>query len=105
MKLKKGKNGVSLLGVRPELIIGLMVADTVCREIGVDLTITSICDGVHSATSLHYTGAAADIRTRDMTESQIPRLMTALVAALTNDFDVVLESNHIHLEYQPRKPG
>ena len=100
MKLKQG---VTITGIRPELILGLMVADTVLRENGIELVVTSITDSVHSFTSLHYAGAAADIRIWDMDDPQ--KIISELKSAITSDFDVILEKDHIHLEWQPRRPG
>lgn len=99
MKLKQS---VSLQGIRPELVMGLMVADTICKEYGVDMVVTSVCDSKHSLTSLHYAGQAADIRTHNM-KGQEAIIREKIAEALPEDFDVVLEGNHIHLEYQPRR--
>jgi len=98
------KEGVCITGIRPELIIGLMAAEAAYRAVGVGMVVTSITDGKHSLTSLHYAGAAADLRTRDMTESQIASVLRAIAKALPNDFDIIFEGNHYHLEYDPRRP-
>jgi len=99
MKLKQG---VNLTGLRPELIIGLMVADTVCKEHGIDMVVTSLCDSVHSQTSLHYSGAAGDIRTHNMLEQE-HKILDKIRENLPEDFDVILEKDHIHMEFQPRR--
>jgi len=98
------KEGVKIQGVRSELILGLMVADEVYKNAGYELTITSLMDGTHSATSLHYSGCAVDLRTRNISSDEQKKLIVVqMKQKLGIDFDVILESNHIHMEYQPRK--
>ena len=97
------KEGVSVTGVRPELLLALQIADGVYAAFGHELVVTSLNDGKHSRTSLHYAGAAADLRTRDLQPGIVPKLVDSMRAALGVDFDVVLERDHIHLEWQPRR--
>ena len=99
----KFKKGISILGVRPELLFGLMVVESTFQKLNADLVITSVCDSKHSVTSLHYAGCAADIRIRHLSPEKIQVITNALNENLTEDFDVVLEKDHIHIEYQPRK--
>ena len=101
----KIKQGVCITGIRPEMVVGLMVVNSIFTELGYELVITCGLDGKHSLTSLHYAGAAVDIRTRDMTTSDIGEAMRMISAALPNDFDIIYEGNHFHLEWQPRKPN
>ena len=71
-------------------------------------TITSICDGNHMAGSKHYEGKAFDFRTWiDNAGNQLPQLdkqhlKKALQDELGDDYDVVIESTHIHVEYDPK---
>lgn len=99
MKLKPG---VRASGIRPEMILGLMAAETVYRELGHELVVTSITDGKHSRTSLHYAGQAVDLRTRDMGEQTAKTARDMISISLPDDYDCILETNHIHLEWQPR---
>lgn len=96
------KQGVRIQGIRPELLLAILIADRAYTAKGGVLVITSICDGKHSATSLHYTGCAFDCRTKSISKEQATMIMSYLKGALPNDFDIVLESTHIHIEYQPR---
>ena len=64
--------------------------------------ITSGRDGKHMKNSKHYTGEAIDLRTRDLTRGKATRLLKALRDKLGNKYDVILETDHIHLEYDPR---
>ena len=72
---------------------------------GVRAVITSAEDGTHRADSRHYTGDALDFRRWD-TDAKGPGV-TAQVAAdmrafLGADYDVVVEVDHIHVEYDPK---
>lgn len=100
MKLKPG---VRLLGLRPEMTVALLAAHTVYGDR--ELVITSVVDSKHSRGSLHYKGLAIDLRTRNLdnrAEAQLIR--DALAEALGDEFDVVLERNHLHIEYDPKTP-
>ena len=104
MSIQVKDNSIKIHGIAPELLFGLIVADQVYTEIGVDLVVTSLNDGRHSSTSLHYSGAAADLRTRNIPAGIDPKDVAAdIKERLGIDFDVICESDHIHLEYQPRR--
>ena len=98
MKLKKG---VKVQGVRPEIVLALIAADRVYRENGAVMVVTSVVDGAHSATSLHYTGAGADLRRWNLPNPR--KAADAISEALGDDYDVILEDDHIHIEYQPKR--
>jgi len=61
---------------------------------GEDIFITSVREGTHSAGSLHPLGYAWDMR------KNIDAVMVDSI--LGPDFDVVDETNHIHVEYDPK---
>lgn len=90
-------------GIRPELVLALVIADQVYNDNGKNLVITSLNDSQHSKTSLHYSGAAADLRINYFTKSQSMKVVRDLRTRLNADYDVVLEENHIHLEFQPKR--
>jgi hypothetical protein len=95
------KEGVRLQGLQPQMVVALLAAYHIWEQHGDLLTVTSCVDGKHSHTSLHYAGCALDFRTRDIKDQEIKTM--ALKAALGNDFDVLDEDDHIHVEYQPRR--
>jgi hypothetical protein len=65
--------------------------DKVHQDIlGRDAMITSARDGRHMATSLHYSGKAIDLRTRDMAGKE-KKVVQALKQKLGKSFDIVLE--------------
>lgn len=69
--------------------------------IGEDATVTYTTNGRHKSSSLHYQGHAVDLRTRDMTPDQRRDALNRLREVLGEDFDVVDEGDHIHVEYDP----
>ena len=100
----KLKSGVRILGIRPEIAFIMPAVQKVYDDHGTELVITSVTDGKHSRGSLHYAGAALDLRTRDTSRETAKRITAALKKALGDDFDVVLERDHIHMEYQAKLP-
>jgi hypothetical protein len=88
-------------GVRPEVLLGLHLADDVYRRRGFELVVTSLLDGKHSEGSLHYLGLAADLRTRDIPAVERHSMREALEQALGEEWDVVLEADHMHIEFDP----
>ena len=104
MKVKEGveivKGGIC---VTPEILHAMAVADVVAGNFGVEAVCTSILDGKHMATSLHYSGRAFDLRTRDIPLGQREAFRADIALRLGPDYDVVLEGDHIHCEIDPEK--
>ena len=100
------KNGVNPAGLRPELLLGIVIAHEVYKTFGHDLVLTSLNDSEHSRTSLHYDGKAVDMRTNVIYESELEVIAKQIRLCLGDcqDYDFVVESDHFHLEYQPKKP-
>ena len=105
----KLKTGVKVGRIQPELVLGLVVANTIHQEItGEPLVVTSLADGKHKNTSLHYKGLAADIRSHDLNTAQKTHFSGAMKLALGSEFQLILEdegkaNEHYHLEYDPPK--
>lgn len=103
------KQGVRIGGLRPEVVVALIVVEGIFREEQKDAIITSMTDGVHSRRSLHYSGAAFDCRIRHIPDSQDKWewITKRIQDALGVDFQVILErmGPHIHIEYQPITGG
>lgn len=94
------KSGVDLRGLSPQMAIAYTIA---CKCYGqYDCVITSASDGKHGPNSLHYSGQALDLRTRHIHGQGLQLVVDKLREALGSQFDVVLESDHIHLEFDPR---
>ena len=99
IKLKKG---VSLNGVQPEMAVAFSVILNVYHRLGHNCTITSCTDGTHSAGSRHYIGLAMDFRTRDIPDHKRAQLRGAVASSLGDEFDVILEDDHLHVEFDPK---
>lgn len=107
------KEGVRISGVRPELLIGVVVACGVYERMRETFVITAMLDGKHMDGSLHYKGLAFDCRLPSWYQQPRPAvvptpedhaLQEELKRELGDDFDVVLEGDHIHIEYDPPAP-
>jgi hypothetical protein len=97
------KPGVSIVGIKPEISMALPIIASVYQVFGVDTVVTAGTDGKHRVGSLHYSGNALDIRTRNIATAAEKHEMCAKIAeALGKDFDVVLESTHLHVEFDPK---
>lgn len=98
------KPGVRINGIRPELLLAIIAIDGIFTQRSQALTITAVIDGAHSRGSLHYVGMAFDARTRDLPPGEADEAANLARAALGEDFDVVVEVDHLHIEYQPKQP-
>lgn len=109
------KKGASLEGIKPEAKRAIEVIDEIYIANGANLTITSgtegkVGDGVHKDTSLHYAGYAFDCRIwvfKNPMHGQTDMKKVNAVAkqireALGKDYDVLVETDHIHVEFDPK---
>ena len=103
MKLYEVKKEAEISQLRPSIKDKLWRIGILCKlHNGIDyvMTITSGNDGLHMKGSKHYTNEAIDIRIRDMVNRH--RTFRDIQRDLGKDYDVVLESDHIHIEYDPK---
>ena len=96
------KDGVSINGVKPEIVFAMNVVEQIYRNYEVGLTITSINDSKHGYGSLHYIGYAFDCRIYNLEGVDVQPVVKEIKEALNADFDVLLEKDHIHIEFQPK---
>jgi hypothetical protein len=96
----KVKEGVILNGLKIEMRKVLVLAEKLWMDNGHELVITAGLDGVHSAGSLHPFGYALDFRINYFDIETIKRIDEKMKNELGEDYDVVLHSTHIHVEYQ-----
>ncbi len=100
----RAKAGVSLDGLREQTwyLLGFVDAATVLLA-GREAVVTSARDSHDGKASLHNEGLAADFRTRDVATDLTRALRHFLKAHLDpHGFDTVLESDHLHIEYDPK---
>ena len=96
------KKGVDIRGIRAETVIGIMICgETYSFIANSDCVVTSVCDGKHKKGSLHFVGLAADIRIWNV-NNKINLIFDELKRRLIPlGFDIILEKDHFHIEYQP----
>ena len=99
------KGSVTLNGVKPEVVTALIVCNDIYANYGQDMVVTSITEGTHGKGSLHYVGFAFDLRTRNF---QYPKDIDLVVKDmreyLTEEFDIIIEKDHLHIEFQVKQP-
>ena len=96
-----GNNPVHLSATE-EIMRAMTIADELSMKIaGKECVITSLLDGVHSKNSLHYTGNAFDLRVWIYTEKQKKAVLYQLRKKLGINYDVINETDHIHVEFDP----
>lgn len=90
------KPGVQLSGIRPEIVLAIVVA----RSLFFRVKVTSVAD-VHTGRvsgSLHNVGLGVDLVVPGVPAS---RVAEKLRANLGPEFDVIPEPDHVHVEFQP----
>jgi hypothetical protein len=99
------KPGCQARGVQPEILLALQIIDGVYGILGVPLwDVTELTGSKHMTGSKHYIGQGADLRlpsryvTQGGVDSAAARMMRERLGA---EYDVVVESNHVHLEFDP----
>ncbi len=96
------KEGISLRHLQPQMVLASDVVATVYEQNGYACVITSGDEGVHAKYSLHYSGNALDYRTKHILESARAALASEIQEALGTQFNVILESTHLHVEFDPK---
>lgn len=98
------------LEVNPAFEKAVPVLKTAWLMLGLECVVTSGKDGVHSAKSSHYSGNGLDLRIWDISKHMAPiafgyNLANALLSVCGPGYYVVLEGDHIHLEYSADVPN
>ena len=96
----KVKDGVSLEGLRPEILAAFDEIDRIHIKLAnTEATVTSTKEGRHSATrSAHYRGDAVDLRTWAVDGDEFAAILTD---DLGGDYVVIHERDHVHLHWSP----
>jgi len=97
-----------VLNVQPEISKILPLIDKAHEDIDTrEAVITSANDSTHMDGSLHPKGLAIDIRTRDIHPELVPELVKAIKlringsVLLDTPYQVIVEIDHIHIEFDP----
>lgn len=101
------KAGVSLYGIKPEMMVAVIVVNDIMADEGYETVLTSVTDGTHGKGSYHPLGYAFDVRTTGvgvmMSGAKAYLVAKRIREALGSDFDVVVEDDHMHIEYDLNK--
>ena len=96
------KTSVNPKGIQPEILLAIVAMERIYYRHGHDMVITSLFDGKHGAHTLHQRDGvcrAVDVRTRMLPNEIIPNMLQEIKDALGPHYDVVLEADHIHVEF------
>lgn len=110
------KNVTVEMELHSELTNFLFLVNELYSDRNQELVITSGSESCtrHGYASLHYSGCAVDIRTKNGRLSIAEQALDLATLAKryckdrgipANWFDTVAEKDHIHLEYQPKRPS
>ena len=101
MSLLKIKGGAV---VSRQVIIAAAVVNA-ANSLGLsqDMLVTSGNDSRHMPGSKHYTDEALDFRTKTLTKTQRQALTDTVRRRLGRHYDVILESDHLHIEWDPEE--
>lgn len=97
------KAGVDISRLNRQARRTLWIVSNIYWLNGDELVITSTYEGTHSPSSLHYHNDAFDVRLPVGIKPE--DMVNKLKARLGEDFDIVLEADHIHIEYDPDVSG
>ena len=97
--------GTNAIGLTPSILSIETVVDQTFQMIaGRDAIVTYSTNGRHIVGSFHYSGNAVDLRTRDLSSSDLALATTLLGQALGKRFDVLNKGDHLHIEFDPKCP-
>lgn len=97
------KKGVQFKSVSPQVYYAIGIAEIVYLDRGYRLVVTAGTDGQHKTGSLHYLGLAVDLRTRELSPTDLDYIYHKLNSILDPmGYDVLKEDTHIHIEYDPK---
>ena len=97
------KKGVEIKYLTPPMLEIMKAVFEVWNYPGVIPVLTSSFDGQHMNGSYHYAGLALDFRTNSISPLDREDFAKKLQEELGDDFDVVLENSHLHVEFDPEE--
>ena len=93
------KQGVDISRLNREIRRGLGIAGEILKKYNEEIIITSTFEGNHGIGSLHYGNDAFDMR---LPEDFRGRFFNSVMDGLGKNYDVVVMSDHVHIEYDPK---
>ena len=99
----KWTSSVRFKDLKPQLLLAAIRVDEIYKDIGFVCWITSANDKNHTApNSKHYTGEALDFRIFNIPVEKHEELLDRVYTSLGIEYDVILEKDHLHVEYDPK---
>lgn len=92
----------SIKGIQPEMVAAFPIIESVFQSFSRESILTSGVEGVHKPGSLHPKGLATDWRIWHVPAALQAELVAKLKKNLGKEFQVILETDHIHCEYDPK---
>lgn len=111
------KSGVSIQGLHEKICKALGYFEGVYKayNLSESFVITSgtedppdtedLRESTHRASSLHPTGRAVDIRTWGFTKQDLHDIAQTAQDVLGEDYDIIVEIDHLHVEYEGDQHG
>ena len=93
------KLGVSIERLNREIRRALNPIESIYATNGEEAVLTSADGSTHNVGSLHYANDAVDVR---MPKKNAGEVAQELRRRLGKDFDVVVEFDHVHVEFDPK---
>ena len=91
--------GIEVVELRGEIRRVIWAAELIFNKFNEKLVITSTNRGKHKEGSLHYKNRAIDFR---LPGSNIEEIAEGIREFIGPDYDVVVESDHLHVEHDPK---
>lgn len=85
-----------------QALLAIAVAESLFKRRDAAVVVTSGRDSKHGKGSLHYLGNAVDLRTSDVGFVEAGAVASELADCLGDQYDVILEDDHIHVEFDPK---
>ncbi len=99
------KQGASVFNLKPEMVMAYFIACGVYNKYGHDCILTEGTGARHSKGSQHPLGYAIDLRISNLHPEEITKITDLIRASLAGEYQVILETDHIHIEFDPKYSG
>ena len=98
------EKGVSLLGLKPEMIIGIMIVRDAFLEVGYNCIILPCSEpDIPKIQSMHSCGCAIDFSTTHIEDKDdIGKIINIIFDNFGSEFMAKKYDTHIHVEWRPR---
>lgn len=91
-------------GIKPEITMIFPMVIDIFHPWDTVITSGTEPESKHMDGSLHYTGYAIDLRTKHIDDKRaIPAIVVRLKTSIGPEYQFVLESDHIHIEFDPKE--